>query len=88
MSMPNKLYSGQEAAMQTTRTQEQLADYLGLLQTNDIVGATQAARRKSMRMLEDQGISAIAILISNVIAEAIDKPEIMMDKSLHAAYLR
>ncbi|PKO24036.1 MAG: hypothetical protein CVU38_01095 [Chloroflexi bacterium HGW-Chloroflexi-1] len=74
--------------MQSARDHKQLTDYLGHLQTDDIVAATQEARRKSMRVLQDQGISAIAILISNVIAEAIDHPETLTDRSLYATYLR
>jgi hypothetical protein len=74
--------------MQSAREQKQLTDYLEHLLTDDIVTATQEARRKSMRVLQDQGISAMAILISNVIAEAIDHPETLMDRSLYAAHLR
>jgi TPP-dependent trihydroxycyclohexane-1,2-dione (THcHDO) dehydratase len=65
-----------------------LKDYLDHLQTDDIVTATQAARRRSMRILEDQGIATIAILISNVIAEAIDYPDLFTERALHAADLR
>jgi hypothetical protein len=41
-----------------------------------------------MRILEDQGIATIAILISNVIAEAIDYPDLFTERALHAADLR
>ena len=67
---------------------KKLTDYLDHLQTEDIVAATQEARRKSMRVLQDQGITAIAILISNVIAEAIDHPEILTERALYATDLR
>ena len=67
--------------------EKKLVDYLDHLQTDDIVAATQEARRKSTRVLQDQGISAIAILISNVIAEAIEHPEMLTDSALDAASL-
>ena len=67
--------------------EKKLVDYLDHLQTDDIVAATQEARRKSTRVLQDQGISAIAILISNVIAEAIEHPEMLTDSALNAASL-
>jgi len=54
-----------------------LKDFLDHLQTDDIVTATQRARRKSMGILQDQGIAVIAILIANVIAEAIDSPDLV-----------
>jgi len=74
--------------MKNLTQSKNLGDYLDNLQTNDIVAATQEARRKSMRILEDQGITAIAILVSNVIADAIDYPGLFAEKALHAADLR
>jgi hypothetical protein len=74
--------------MKNKPPKKELKDYLDHLQTDDIVAATQEARRKSMRVLQDQGITAMAILISNVIAEAIDHPEMLTEKTLYATDLR
>jgi len=59
------------------KTKKTLKDYLNHLQTDDIMAATHEARHKSMRLLQDQGIAAIAILISEVLAEAIDNPDLL-----------
>lgn len=59
-----------------------LKDLLDHLQTDDIVTATQQARRKSMGILQDQGIAVIAILIANVIAEALDSPDLLTHMAL------
>ena len=48
-----------------------LDDYLKLMKTDDIVRATQEARTKNMALLNDQGIAAIAMLFSDVLAEVI-----------------
>ena len=57
-----------------------LDDYLKLMKTDDIVRATQEARTKNMALLNDQGIAAIAMLFSDVLAEVIQFPEILLSK--------
>jgi hypothetical protein len=57
-----------------------LDDYLKLMKTDDIVKATQEARTKNMALLNDQGIAAIAMLFSDVLAEVIQFPEILLSK--------
>ena len=52
-----------------------LKDYLPKLMTDDIVGATQTARTKAAGLLNDQGISAIALLLSNLLADTLEHPE-------------
>lgn len=52
-----------------------LSDYLPKLMTDDIVSATQTARTKAAGILNDQGISAMALLLSNLIAETLEHPE-------------
>ena len=76
---------GSGVDVQDDQSEKKLEDYLAHLLTDDIVGATQEARRKSSRALHDQGISAIALLISKVITEAIEHPEILSDSALDAA---
>lgn len=43
--------------MNNAPPKKELKDYLDHLRTDDIVAATQEARRKSMRVLQDQGIT-------------------------------
>ena len=57
-----------------------LDDYLKLMKTDDVVKATQEARTKNAALLNDQGIAAIAILFSDVLAEVIKSPEILLSK--------
>ena len=57
-----------------------LDDYLKLMKTDDVVEATQEARTKNAALLNDQGIAAIAILFSDVLAEVIKSPEILLSK--------
>jgi len=73
--------------VQDDQSEKKLEDYLDYLLTDDIVGATQEARRKSNRVLQDQGMSAIALLISKVITAAIEHPEILSGSALDAASL-
>lgn len=74
--------------MDSVQPKKALKDYLDHLQTDDIVAATQQARHQSMRVLQDQGITAMAIMVSNVIAEALDHPEILTQRALYATDLR
>ena len=48
-----------------------LDDYLKYMKTNDVAKATQEARTNNAALLNDQGIAAIAILFSDVLAEVI-----------------
>ncbi|MEW6618972.1 MAG: hypothetical protein AB1422_06440 [bacterium] len=63
------------------KAKESLTDYLDYLQTDNIIEATQQARKKSMHLLQDQGIAVMALLISNFITEAIDHPELLLEKA-------
>lgn len=42
------------------------------LQTEDLLEATRRARRKSMARLEDQGIAALALFLSEVLARTLE----------------
>ncbi|MBI1929997.1 hypothetical protein HYR99_37815 [Candidatus Poribacteria bacterium] len=57
-----------------------LDDYLKQMRTNDVVKAIQEARTKNMALLNDHGIAAIAVLFSDVLAEVIQSPEILLSK--------
>jgi hypothetical protein len=58
-----------------------LNDYLPKLVTDDIVAATQTARTKAAGLLNDQGISAMALLLSNLIAETLEHPERLLERT-------
>jgi hypothetical protein len=51
----------------------------GLL-TDDIFAATERAKQKSAKLLEDEGIAAIAILLSEALRDFIDNPGKVMEK--------
>ena len=53
-----------------------------LMRTDDVVKATQEARTKNAVLLNDQGIAAIAILFSDVLAEVIKSPEILLSEKV------
>lgn len=57
-----------------------LEDYLKQMKTDDVLKATQEARTKNAALLNDQGIAAISILFSDVLAEVIKSPEILLSK--------
>ncbi len=63
------------------KEKKSLIDYLNYLQTDNIIEATQQSRKKSMSLLQDQGIAVISLLISNFITEAIDHPELLLEKA-------
>jgi len=52
------------------------------MRTDDVVKATQEARTKNAVLLNDQGIAAIAILFSDVLAEVIKSPEILLSEKV------
>jgi hypothetical protein len=45
------------------------------LKTLDLIEASQEARIEANRLINDQGFSIFAILISNIIAEMAEHPE-------------
>ena len=57
-----------------------LNNYLKQMKTDAVVKATQEARTKNAALLNDQGIAAIAILFSDVLAEVIKLPEKLLSK--------
>lgn len=50
------------------------------LKTNDIQKATLAARQKSMKLLEEQGIAAVALAVSEFLVKFIEQPEGALEK--------
>ena len=48
--------------------------------TDDIFAATERAKQKSARLLEEEGIAAIAMLLSEALRDFIDNPDKVMEK--------
>jgi len=61
--------------MKEESTEEALQSYLDRLQVDDLLQAARAARKKGMARLEDQGIAALALFISELLAEAMERVE-------------
>lgn len=61
--------------------EKNLRDYLPKLMTDDIVAVTQTARTKAAGLLNDQGISAMALLLSDLIADTLEHPERLLEKT-------
>ncbi len=58
-----------------------LEDYLPKLMADDIVAATQTARVKAAGLLNDQGVAAMALLLSNLIADTLEHPERLLERA-------
>ena len=58
-----------------------LGDYLPKLIADDIVAATQTDRTRATGLLNDQGISALALLLSDLIADTLKHPERLLEKT-------
>ena len=65
----NKILISDEVAMKT------LNDYIKELQTEDLIEAAHTAKVQSHTLLEDQGISTLALMISELIVDFIEEPE-------------
>ena len=52
-----------------------LDDYIKELKTEDLIEAAHKAKVQSHALLEDQGISTLALMISELIVDFIEEPE-------------
>jgi len=52
---------------------KQLADYLQYMQAEDVLAATEKAKAEARTLLEDQGIAVIALLLADVLADAVQQ---------------
>ena len=52
-----------------------LDDYIKELKTEDLIEAAHTAKVQSRTLLEDQGISTLALMISELIVDFIEEPE-------------
>ena len=54
---------------------EELDKHLKHLKSGDILGAAEKAKHKSMDLLEEQGVAAIALYMSSVLSKSIKEME-------------
>jgi len=54
---------------------EELDKYLKHLKDVDILSATKKAKHKSMDLLEEQGITAVALYMSNLLVKSVKEME-------------
>ncbi|MBX7235151.1 MAG: hypothetical protein K1X65_12235 [Caldilineales bacterium] len=50
---------------------KQLADYLPLMQTDDVLAATEKAKVHARTLLEDQGVTMLALLLADVLTDTL-----------------
>ncbi|GFP19819.1 hypothetical protein HKBW3S03_01323 [Candidatus Hakubella thermalkaliphila] len=55
-------------------------DYKDFLKTTDILEASQKAKEKSMALLEDQGLAAVALALSQTLAELVQRHQEILRK--------
>lgn len=48
-----------------------LSDYLPYMQNNDVLAATEQAKIKARALLEDQGITVLALMLADFLADTI-----------------
>jgi hypothetical protein len=65
--------------MRNKKTDEEISDLHEIaakqLKNKDLVKLTQKAREKSMQLLEEQGISTIALALSRTLVDFVKHPE-------------
>lgn len=59
-----------------------LDDYIKELKTENLIEAAHTAKEKSHALLEDQGISTLALRISELIVDFIEEPERLQNQSI------
>ena len=53
------------------QARSKLEDYLSYMQTDDILAATHRAKEESWALLADQGLTAIALAVSDALADLV-----------------
>ena len=54
---------------------EELDKYIKQIRSKNILDATEKAKHKSMELLEEQGITALALYMSNMLAKSVKEME-------------
>jgi hypothetical protein len=50
---------------------QRLADYLQYLQADDLLAATEEAKVRARNLLEDQGVTVLALMLADFMADAL-----------------
>lgn len=61
---------------------QSLDDFLPDMKAKDVIAATRVARQKAGKLFNDQGISAMALLLSDVISDTLEHPERLLERSI------
>lgn len=62
----------------------QLADYLTSMQTDDVLAATDEAKVQARTLLEDQGITILALMLADFLADTIWQGKLDLPESVLA----
>lgn len=62
----------------------QLADYLTSMKTDDVLAATDEAKMQARTLLEDQGITILALLLADFLADTIWQGKLDLPESVLA----
>ena len=65
---------------------KQLADYVQAMQTDDVLAATDKAKVQARALLEDQGITILALLLADFLADTIWKGKLDVPDSALAGF--
>lgn len=61
--------------MKTHKRRKAVKDYLQRLKRGDLLQAVHRARHKATARLYDQGVTALALVLSETLTEALERPE-------------
>ncbi|MCI2430480.1 hypothetical protein LM602_07745 [Candidatus Acetothermia bacterium] len=61
--------------MKTQKRRKAVKDYLKHLESSDLLQAVHRARHKATERLYDQGVTALALLLSETLTEALEQPD-------------
>lgn len=68
--------------MKMQKRRKAVKDYLKHLKSSDLLQAVRQARHKATERLYDQGITALALLLSETLTEALEQPEQLSQRLL------
>jgi hypothetical protein len=57
-----------------------LDDYIKDLKTDDVIKSAHKAKEESYLLMNDQGITAISLILSDTLADIIRNPQKILDK--------
>ncbi len=63
------------------RAEQMLGEHLRQMQTDDVVAASHQAKERSHAIIEDQGFTAVALLFTDLLADAVQQTRKRQDKA-------